>query len=152
VLKIEFKENIMSIEFTWKEEYSVGNPDIDKQHKQMFALGNRLSEVSDFRDIKPIIMELYKYVREHFAREEVMMKSSGFPLLETHGLKHDALITQLNEISYQPFDTDEAVYRLKKLIYEWLSYHIMHEDQKYCQFRREQNERASNKPDADNSN
>jgi hemerythrin len=137
----------MSVQFVWENKYSVGNPEIDEQHKGMFELGNRLPELSNARDIKPIIMRLYKHTREHFSHEEKMMKSIGFPLLAEHTLLHENLITQLNKISSQPLDADEAVYGFKKFIHDWLIDHIMKEDNSYFQFSKEQSEPSSNKPD-----
>ena len=70
----------MSIQFVWEEKFSVGNEDIDTQHKGLFSLGNELFEASRTQSIKPIIMRLYKYTREHFSSEEEMMKRIGYPL------------------------------------------------------------------------
>ena len=124
----------MSIQFVWDDKYSVGNPEIDKEHMEMFNLGNQHPEISNENDIKPVIMRLYKYVRIHFTHEEEMMKAIGFPLLEEHADLHGDLISQLNKISSQPVDTDEAVWNFKKFIYDWLINHIMNEDNKYFEF------------------
>lgn len=127
----------MNMTFLWNDTYSVGNPEIDEQHKRMFDLANRLPELSGEADIKPVIMRLYKYTREHFSHEEEEMRSIGFPLLDEHILQHDDLITQLNKISSQPVITDDDIYVFKKFICEWLILHIMIEDNKYFQFSRE---------------
>jgi hemerythrin len=124
----------MSIQFIWEDKYSVGDPVIDQQHMGMFELANQLPEVCDSSDVKPIIMKLYKYVHAHFSAEEEMMKSIGFPQLAEHKLLHEDLITQLNDLSSQPLDTDEAVYGFKKFVYNWLIDHILEEDNKYFLF------------------
>lgn len=129
---------MVSIQFVWDDKYSVGNPKIDQQHKKIFELGNELLEVSKAQDIKPIIMRLYKYTREHFSHEEEMMKSIGFPLLIEHTVLHEDLISKLGDISSRSFDTDEAVFEFKKFVYDWLTKHIMNEDMKYFQFHQEQ--------------
>ena len=128
----------MSIEFVWDDQYSIGNPQIDQQHEEMFDLVNGLPLVSNAQDIKPIIMRLYKHTREHFSDEEEMMKASGFPLHTEHRMLHEDLISKLGEIGLGPLDTDEAVFGFKKFIYDWLIDHILHEDVKYFQFCREQ--------------
>lgn len=138
----------MGIQFLWEDKYSVGNPEIDQQHKGMFELGNQLIEVSDERDMKFIMLRLYKYTREHFTHEEEMMKSIGFPLLAEHTLIHDNLISQLTKMSSQPLNTDQALHEFKKFIYDWLIDHIMQDDNKYFLFSKEQGKPASNKPDA----
>ena len=128
----------MSIQFKWENKYSVGNSKIDKQHKEMFKLGNGLPEVLDAQEIKPIIMRLYKYTREHFSLEEEMMKSIKFPLLAEHITLHEDLISKLNEISSSPFNSDKEVLRFKQFVYGWLIEHILSEDMKYFKFCQEQ--------------
>ena len=127
----------MSIQFIWENKYSVGNPAIDQQHKGMFELGNDLPEVLNAQEIKPIIMRLYKYTREHFSMEEEMMKSIKFPLLAEHIKLHEELISKLNKISKIPFNTDKEVLRFKQFVYGWLIDHILTEDTRYFKFSQE---------------
>ncbi|MCK5680543.1 hemerythrin family protein [bacterium] len=128
----------MSIQFVWKDKYSVGNSEIDKQHKGLFELGNELPEVSGEQDVKPIIMQLFKYTREHFSAEEEMMNSIGFPYLAGHKKLHDDFITELSEISSQSLDTDKSIYGFKEFVYKWLLGHILTEDNKYFRFAQAQ--------------
>ena len=128
----------MSVKFVWEEKYSVGDPVIDEQHKGLFAIGNSLPETANADDIKPLIMRLFKYTREHFLAEEQMMQRIGFPLLDEHRMLHEDLITKLNETSAQPLDTDDAVNGFKKFVFEWLTDHIMVQDKKYFQFSQRQ--------------
>jgi hemerythrin len=128
----------MSIQFIWEDKYSVGNPTIDNQHKGMFELGNDLPEVLNAQEIKPIIMRLYKYTREHFSLEEEMMKSIRFPLLAEHITLHEEVISKLNETSSRPFNTDKEVLRFKQFIYGWLIEHILSEDMQYFKFSQKQ--------------
>jgi hemerythrin len=124
----------MGIKFIWEDKYSVGNAKIDKQHKGFFELGNQIPDISNAKEIRPIIRQLYQYTIEHFSSEEKMMKSIGFPLLEEHVLLHEELISQLNNISTHPFDTTNSIHTFKKFIYDWLINHILHEDNKYFLF------------------
>ena len=138
----------MGLKFVWEENYTVGNPKLDDQHKGILEMANQLPEVADGRDTRSIIMQLYKYVREHFSHEEKMMKSINFPLISEQQLLHENFITELNNISSEPIDSDERLHTLKKFIYDWLINHIMYEDKKYFQFSREQAKTVSNKSDA----
>ena len=55
----------MSIQFVREDKYSVGNPEIDQQHKGMFELGNSLPEVLSAQDMKPIVMrDIANTIRE----------------------------------------------------------------------------------------
>jgi hemerythrin len=128
-------EDRMSGEFIWKEKYSVGNATIDQQHKELFEIGNRLSEIAAVYEIKSLIMHLFEYTRKHFAYEEGIMKQMGFPLQEEHLKLHEDLISQLSEMSKNSFKTDEAVFNFKMFFLDWLIDHIMVEDNKYVRFR-----------------
>jgi hemerythrin len=124
----------MAITFEWNDSYTVGNEEIDKQHKYLFELGNRLPEVADEDGIHHLIMDLFKYTREHFATEEEMMRSIGYPNLDEHIQLHDDLISKLSTISENEFTTDAEIYKFKEFVYLWLSKHILEEDNKYFVF------------------
>ena len=74
----------MSVQFIWKDNYSVGNPEIDDQHRDLFNLCNQLSESLTEKECKFIIMKLFKYTRLHFTAEEKLMKDLEFPLFVEH--------------------------------------------------------------------
>ena len=124
----------MGVRFVWDDNYSVGNPEIDQQHKKLFELGNGIPDLVNTVDIKQTIMDLYRYTREHFTNEEAMMRRIGFPLYAEHKILHEDLITQLNEVSSGPFDTDESVLKFKMFFYDWLTEHVLTQDRKYFEF------------------
>jgi hemerythrin len=124
----------MSIHFLWDKTYTIGNPDLDEQHKRIFELANSLPEVLNEGDIKQIIWRMFKHVHEHFVREEKMMKEIGYPQLAEHRKLHDELITRLSDISTHSFDSDQSVFEFKKFIYDWIIDHIMNIDKGYFRF------------------
>jgi len=97
-------------------------------------LANSLGEELNRQQIKKIIMDLYKYTREHFSTEEKMMKEAGYPKLEKHRDLHEELITELNEVCNQTFDDEESVFIFKKFIFDWLIKHILNQDKDYFIF------------------
>ena len=128
----------MATQFVWDEKYSVGNEEIDDQHKSLFALGNQIPEASSVADINPLVIDLFKYTREHFLAEEAMMKRIGFPYLEEHQELHMALIEKLSEVSSNRFVSTAAIGEFKELVFEWLTNHIMTEDYKYFVYAQSQ--------------
>jgi hemerythrin-like metal-binding protein len=124
----------MAGQFLWEDRYSLGDEKIDDQHKWMFNLANQLPKVSDKENVKIIVLELYKYIREHFSYEEKIMKSAEYPLFSEHKQLHDKVIKQLNAISSSSFKSDKDLYKFKKFLFDWLVEHIMHEDKKYSNF------------------
>ncbi|MDA3962224.1 MAG: hemerythrin family protein [Planctomycetota bacterium] len=139
----------MSIQFVWNERYSVGNPEIDQQHKRMFELANSLPEVASSQDVRPLVLRLFKYTREHFSCEEEMMRSIGYPLVAEHVALHEGLIGKLCKVSEQPLGGGDDVLKFKEFVYAWLVDHIMTEDNKYFQFVSGQSDSASDKAGSD---
>ena len=67
-------EEIKKIE--WNDEYLLGVPEIDKQHKKLIAIANELYDVvtgdeSALKEKMPsILKELTDYTEYHFSNEE----------------------------------------------------------------------------------
>lgn len=123
----------MGIRFIWSDEYSVGNEVLDNQHKYLLELGNKI-QTADVGQARAFVMELYKYIRVHFTREEAHMKAIGFPGLDEHKEQHEHLITDLNALS-QDF-VPEKLDALIAFLHTWLVNHVLHEDKAYFRFAR----------------
>ncbi len=121
----------MSVVFIWKKQYAVGVPELDKQHQDIFNLGNKLQRVNP-DESKPYVMELYKYARAHFKTEESHMKQINYPDLNHHRKLHDKFIADLNLIS-KDF-TDDSLDKLRSFLYSWLIDHVLNEDNRYFLF------------------
>jgi hemerythrin len=134
----------MSVKFIWDKSYSVGCEALDNQHKKMFEIANSLDEGLDNKRIKRIIMDLYKYTREHFSTEEAEMKKMGFPKYDEHIFLHNDLISKLNTTTLQKFDNEEAVRVLKKFLYDWILDHILNHDAEYFKFANTQKKQLLN--------
>jgi len=124
----------MAIKFEWDDSFSVANEEIDQQHKMLFDLANSIGDDLNQQGIKRIIMELYKYTREHFAAEEQMMQKIDYPLFEEHKKLHEDLITKLNTICAQPFENKESVNDFVTFMYDWLTHHILNKDMEFRWF------------------
>ena len=127
----------MTIRFEWDEFYSVGNSDIDNQHKFVFNSANSLPEDLFKKDINRIIMTFFKHTRKHFAAEEKMMVEIEYPKISEHRELHNELVTKLNKISKSSFESDDDVYVFKKFIYDWIIDHILIHDKDYFRFNRD---------------
>ena len=118
----------------WEEKYSVGNKEIDDQHKKLFNLANTI-ELAEKSHVTKIIMGLYKYTMRHFTAEEKMMEKSGYPYLSEHKKLHDNLITKLNDISERAdMGRDIDMEKLKVFVFEWLTDHILKQDKDYMDY------------------
>jgi hemerythrin len=77
----------------WTPALSVGVPDIDAQHRELFRRGERLItalRAGDRGEVLPLLAYLDEYVVHHFAAEERLMKEVGYPGREAHAAAHQA--------------------------------------------------------------
>jgi hemerythrin len=120
--------------FQWKDSFSVGNSEIDGQHKKLFQLADRFHAAMAGGQGKQILQqtltELIDYTKHHFATEEGMMQKSSYPEYRQHKAEHDALTRKVvqfrNEVA-----ADRVVVTIDVLQFlkDWLVNHIGHMDQ-----------------------
>jgi hemerythrin len=74
----------------WNNRFSVGNEEIDQQHKMLFNIINYLALNSGksckHHEITEILEELIAYTDYHFSAEEVFLK--GHPTFAAHRAAH----------------------------------------------------------------
>lgn len=85
---------------TWKKSYTVGNEQIDDEHKVFIKIIGRINEAvvkqKSLEDIKRIMRELRTYAAFHFVSEENIMIDSAFPELGEHKKEHEKLLITLD--------------------------------------------------------
>ena len=129
-------------------KYLTGIPLIDKQHKQLILLINRLvvnnhkgnmtkAEFNDCFD------KIIVYALEHFDAEEFLMRSAKYPLYEEHLAKHDTFRDKmdefLEEISMEAIDVDHYVKILCEWLIDWFKMQVLDDDIKLAKFIKENN-------------
>jgi len=125
--------------FAWSEKYSVGVGEIDDQHKQLIALIERLNGAMRLGQGKQvlggILSELVKYVGTHFATEERLMKTYGYPEYEQHRDKHQKMTQRVLDIQDE-FETNRTNITLDVMKYleNWVDKHILGTDMRYSSF------------------
>ncbi len=124
--------------FIWQAAYEVGDADIDAQHRHLFALGESLLQAHDKAGVTVAAMQLYRYVRVHFAHEEGLMRKLAFPGLRQHAAMHVELIGRLNALSLQIAADAWRAEDLAAFMQDWLLVHIAQEDARLAAFVREQ--------------
>jgi len=124
----------------WTEKMSVGSPDLDEDHKQLFYLTNRLSEIAEgevsTEDARQALYGLVRYALLHFAREEGVMAACGFPEQAEHKTGHTRFVATVDEF-LQRFEKDpdgqatEVCRELFEFLKDWLTHHILIQDMAY---------------------
>lgn len=120
----------------WKDEYSVGDAEIDKQHQDLFALIDRLEDHDlDVSAMAVTFEKLDIYVREHFRDEEELLKACGYGDLDSHLRQHDEFREWLDtaKASFKSDNLDNVTvgHNLQVFLRDWLLSHILHADQAY---------------------
>ena len=127
----------------WKDEYSVGDPIIDAQHRQLIDTMNQLSEAikndhPSIEDASRIFSALAVYVMDHFSYEEQRMAAASLPAdeLNAHYAIHTHLTRQIRDFQTRVNQGDLSALRdlMPFLQGTWLTNHICDTDQQYVPY------------------
>jgi hemerythrin len=114
----------------WTQALSVGIPEIDAQHQELFRRVDRLLQATladDHREAEAMLAFLGEYVATHFSTEERFMEEVGYPGLDRHRAEHERFAADLRAL-----DRDVAaggsvlglVGRLNRQVGDWLLGHV----------------------------
>jgi hemerythrin len=121
--------------FQWKNEYAVGQPDIDSQHKRLFQLSDALHAAMTAGKGKEVVSQtlgdLIAYTKHHFAAEEKLMQKSNYHDYPHHKDLHDKLTAQVVQFQNEFLAGRSAVtIQLLQFLKDWLQHHIGETDRK----------------------
>jgi NNP family nitrate/nitrite transporter-like MFS transporter len=84
---------------SWSNEFSVGVDTIDREHRRLLVLINKIDEVIQdggaYEQFAPVVTDLIDYSDRHFAHEENLLEENHCPDLERHKKSHDRLREEL---------------------------------------------------------
>jgi hemerythrin len=116
-------------DFKWTSTNEIGHAGIDGQHKRLFLLAGAVAESllksSDHKPDPAQLQALMDFSREHFAFEEGLMRSAGYPEAERHAKYHVSLLSELKTYSAragQGMHTNPD--SLIEYLWNWLLVHI----------------------------
>jgi len=123
--------------FCWKSRYSVGIKVLDSQHQAFMGRLNELHEAMMGGNVNdaagPLITTLVALAREHFATEEDLMQSTGYPGLAEHRAHHEELTAKVGEFIARYQRGDKTVYaNFMYFVRDWLTRHMEKEDRDYA--------------------
>jgi hemerythrin-like metal-binding protein len=122
----------------WKDEYALGIPAVDIQHRGIFDCVIRiLSGPADDDKLRAEanILKLLSLLQEHFSLEESMMRTLNYPEVERHIEEHRRFHADVHGLAerflrHKGGVSSEAIKTLQK----WLKEHIMISDRHYVDF------------------
>jgi hemerythrin len=125
----------------WDDNYLIGIPLIDDQHKELIRLTNDLfnaclkSGEAANEHFKLAIHEMVNYTKFHFSAEEKIMENVKYPELENHKKQHESFVMQVladvkNFEEGKRFVPNNFVRYLR----DWILAHIAVSDKRYSKY------------------
>lgn len=116
----------------WKPEYSVGDPAVDHEHRELVELVNSAAgAILDDRpgaDVDRCLGDLMRAISAHFAHEEKQMRRASYDHLVPHKADHERLLDALRDIMDGAADTPLAAERLTAVLEAWFTEHFRTHD------------------------
>jgi len=129
----------------WKDNYELGVPLIDEQHKELFrrvesflqVLRSNVSWDEKVQKVNETLEFMKSYVVEHFHDEEEYQKSIDYPGFDAHKQKHTGMVYYVLEFSkqYEQSNNDELlIQQFGGKLLAWLINHVAAEDQRIAEY------------------
>lgn len=116
----------------WIPEYSIGNREIDEQHKVLFTMVNGFFHQEGKENAMVLFQNLSSYIDLHFNAEENLLRQINYPDTEEHIKKHEELREKFERLQEKLADYDIDVHhRIAMFLYNWLAKHILKSDMAY---------------------
>lgn len=114
----------------WSSALSLGVPDLDAQHRELFERVDRLLDAmlhGNRSEAAQLAAFLRDHVVLHFAAEEQLMLDLGYPEAANHTAEHHVFATSmlaLDAAFREGGPTAELVFRLEREVVAWLRDHV----------------------------
>ena len=129
----------------WNDNFSVGIPVIDIQHKELFVLTNKLNEIIQNKSVQPpqivradaeaLLKNLFNYSSYHFISEEQLFREYSFPEADAHtGIHNKFRETIKGFIEENSQKQNVSLEYLQDFLVTWIVEHVKNEDGKYRDF------------------
>lgn len=123
----------------WKDEYLLGIPALDLQHKRIFeCLAGIAPEGAAPKDrglADSSFAQLLRLLQQHSALEESMMRSFNYPELEPHIEEHRQFHAAVHDPAQESLRTKASVpLEVIKGLHEWQRKHILTSDRHYMEY------------------
>lgn len=130
--------------FQWDQSMDTGNPMLDREHRALVALLNKVLEISAAPDrdveIMHALTDMYLYAKEHFFDEEGLMERVGYPERERHMDLHRTFVEKAKALTDDCLEGSLDFAEFAEYLMEWLKRHIADEDLRIVRWAEEQAE------------
>lgn len=113
----------------WRPEFSVGDPAVDHEHRELIQLVNTAATAiqsdSSVVEVDKAFGDLLRGISAHFAHEERQMQAASYDQSEIHKEDHEHLIDALRDIMDADLhDSDRSAEHLVQLLGDWFTGHF----------------------------
>ncbi len=119
----------------WRGEYSFGIRTIDTQHRRLVEMINHLHRVmeggEDRAAVQEVLANLADYTKTHFAYEERLLHTHGYPDYDRHRGIHERLVAKVLEHMERFRQGSGDAGALLAFLKDWLNGHILGDDKQY---------------------
>ncbi|MDH3228469.1 MAG: bacteriohemerythrin [Alphaproteobacteria bacterium] len=124
----------------WREEFSIGIPSIDYEHKGMIRMINQLHEeisaIPSRETVSDFLGEIHSLISAHFALEEKEMLEMRYDARDDHKDDHERLLDEIRDIM-DAFEADESADYAEELgrrLEAWFTEHFRTKDARLHRF------------------
>ncbi len=126
----------------WSQTLSIGNADIDTDHKEILDIYNGLIDMidrgSNREDCAKFLNEMTNYALYHFRKEENYMKNFSYPKLSQHRHFHMEYIYEVSMFNVVFTRTDHfKPENMVVFIKNWWTEHIQKADRDYENYKQQ---------------
>ena len=86
----------------WTPDLSVGDDELDADHREMIGILNRLTESISSDSVEDMLSAIFDDLRNHtyahFSREEARLTKTQYPFFEGHKAEHERFAHQPERI------------------------------------------------------
>ena len=134
--------------FEWKASDRMGDEEIDRQHRELFEIGQELySALADGRGfdvVEGILARLVRHSNEHFVTEERVMERHRYPLLKAHRQSHQEFARKITDFHRELDDGKKSVVTMiMPALQSWIKTHTQGEDHTFAEFLKEKGEKKA---------
>jgi hemerythrin len=123
----------------WRDNFNLGIPDVDFEHRELVdlinALHDRLDDSGRKDEVEDFLGEIFARISAHFALEERTMVLRDYPEYWAHKGDHERLLDQLRDMM-EDIQADQALdaASLSRTLDEWFSVHFRTFDARFHHF------------------
>ena len=125
----------------WHDDLLLGLPEVDEEHREMFESFVELAGACDEGEERTIIMKrvsvLLAHARSHFATEECLMFTYGYPEIEGQRRHHEWFQRDLDDFAARVMQNGpnlELALNIRGKLIRWLIQHIIEVDRRMVDF------------------